>query len=135
MTQLYVLKLLKMQTKYLGRQWRKSNMKTISAIYAKVRHRLNDDWAFGNDLDARPWDFQAEECALRTSVDRFNNRRYTNKLKDADFEPVDNCLSSVLGSRHELSDSFKKHYAQWLEEEVFNVTIEWEKLLININNV
>lgn len=87
------------------------------------------------DLDARPWDFQAEECALRTSVDRFNNRRYTNKLKDADFEPVDNCLSSVLGSRHELSDSFKKHYAQWLEEEVFNVTIEWEKLLININNV
>ena len=46
--QLYVLKLLKMQTKYLGRQWRKSNMKTMSAIYTKVRHRLNDDWAYGN---------------------------------------------------------------------------------------
>ena len=46
--QLYVLKLLKMQTKYLGRQWRKSNMKTMSAIYQKVRHRLNDDWAYGN---------------------------------------------------------------------------------------
>lgn len=95
MTQLYVLKLLKMQTKYLGRQWRKSNMKTISAIYEKVRHRLNDDWAYGNgkflyilninsfifeiiDLDARPWDFQAEECALRFAVDRFNNRRYNS---------------------------------------------------------
>ena len=96
MMQLYVLKLLKMQTRYLGRQWRKTNMKTISAIYSKVRHRLNDDWAFGNgnairlinrndefycficftDLDARPWDFQAEECTLRTCVDRFNNRRY-----------------------------------------------------------
>lgn len=74
--QLYVLKLLKMQTKYLGRQWRKTNMKIISAIYGKVRHHLNDDWAFGNDLDARPWDFQAEECTLRTCVDRFNNRRY-----------------------------------------------------------
>ena len=36
MLQLYVLKLLKMQTKYLGRQWRKSNMKTMSAIYTKV---------------------------------------------------------------------------------------------------
>ena len=58
MLQLYVLKLLKMQTKYLGRQWRKSNMKTMSAIYTKVRHRLNDDWAFGNDVDSRPWDFQ-----------------------------------------------------------------------------
>lgn len=28
------------------------------------------------DLDARPWDFQGEECTLRTCVDRFNNRRY-----------------------------------------------------------
>lgn len=81
MMQLYVLKLLKMQTRYLGRQWRKSNMKTISAIYSKVRHRLNDDWAFGNDLDARPWDFQTEECSLRACVDRFNNRRYfTNTI-------------------------------------------------------
>lgn len=76
MMQLYALKLLKMQTKYLGRQWRKSNMKTMSAIYSKVRHRLNDDWAFGNDLESRPWDFQAEECTLRTCVDRFNLRRY-----------------------------------------------------------
>lgn len=48
--QLYVLKLLKMQTKYLGRQWRKTNMKIISAIYEKVRHRLNDDWAYGNGM-------------------------------------------------------------------------------------
>ena len=45
MLQLYVLKLLKMQTKYLGRQWRKSNMKTMSAIYTKVRQdqRINDN--------------------------------------------------------------------------------------------
>ena len=96
MFQLYVLKLLKIQTKYLGRQWRKSNMKIMSAIYQKVRHRLNDDWAFGNgaltvfsrqkfkiiplifqtDVDARPWDFQQEESSLRTFVERFNLRRY-----------------------------------------------------------
>ena len=102
MLQLYVLKLLKMQTKYLGRQWRKSNMKTMSAIYTKVRHRLNDDWAFGNDVDSRPWDFQAEECALRSAVDRFNNRRYhchrsQEKQELGEFEPVDNCINSVLG--------------------------------------
>lgn len=83
MMQLYVLKLLKMQTKYLGRQWRKTNMKIISAIYGKVRHHLNSDWAFGNDLDARPWDFQAEECTLRTCVDRFNNRRYFSQISNA----------------------------------------------------
>ena len=92
-----------MQTKYLGRQWRKSNMKTMSAIYTKVRHRLNDDWAFGNDVDSRPWDFQAEECALRSAVDRFNNRRYHRSQEKpqhqelTDFEPVDNCINSVLG--------------------------------------
>lgn len=40
MLQLYALKLLKMQAKFLGRQWRKNNMKTMSAIYQKVRHRL-----------------------------------------------------------------------------------------------
>lgn len=54
MMQLYVLKLLKIQTKYLGRQWRKSNMKTMSAIYQKVRHRLNDDWAYGNGKKHNP---------------------------------------------------------------------------------
>ncbi|XP_014291797.1 striatin-interacting protein 1 [Halyomorpha halys] len=130
MMQLYVLKLLKMQTKYLGRQWRKSNMKTMSAIYQKVRHRLNDDWAYGNDLDARPWDFQAEECALRSSVDRFNTRRYGNNT-DPDYEPVDNCTQSVLGQTIELTDEFKKHYQLWLQQEVFQTTIRWEELLDN----
>ena len=50
MFQYYVLKLIKTQTKFLGRQWRKSNMKILSDIYQKVRHHLNDDWAFGNGL-------------------------------------------------------------------------------------
>uniref|UniRef100_A0A8B9PG11 Striatin interacting protein 1 n=1 Tax=Apteryx owenii TaxID=8824 RepID=A0A8B9PG11_APTOW len=107
MMQLYVLKLLKVQTKYLGRQWRKSNMKTMSAIYQKVRHRLNDDWAYGNDLDARPWDFQAEECALRASIERFNSRRYDRAHSNPDFLPVDNCLQSVLGQRVELPEDFQ----------------------------
>ena len=140
MLQLYVLKLLKMQTKYLGRQWRKSNMKTMSAIYTKVRHRLNDDWAFGNDVDSRPWDFQAEECALRAAVDRFNHRRYdranpqeksqTSLIgEDFDFEPVDNCLSSVLNQEIELTDEFKRNYEKFLQKEVFGQQIPWELLL------
>lgn len=129
MMQLYVLKLLKMQTKYLGRQWRKTNMKTMSAIYQKVRHRLNDDWAFGNDLDAKPWDFQAEESALRSSVDRFNARRYSNN-PDPDYEPVDNCSNSVLGRHIELTEEFKKYYHLWLQQEVFQSQIKWEELLV-----
>ncbi|KAJ8416404.1 hypothetical protein AAFF_G00356920 [Aldrovandia affinis] len=128
MMQLYVLKLLKIQTKYLGRQWRKSNMKTMSAIYQKVRHRLNDDWAYGNDIDARPWDFQAEECALRESIEKFNSRRY-DKNQNGDFAPVDNCLQSVLGQRVELPEDFHFSYEMWLEREVFSQPIQWEELL------
>uniref|UniRef100_A0A8C7ZW29 Striatin interacting protein 2 n=1 Tax=Oryzias sinensis TaxID=183150 RepID=A0A8C7ZW29_9TELE len=128
MMQLYVLKLLKIQTKYLGRQWRKSNMKTMSAIYQKVRHRLNDDWAYGNDIDARPWDFQAEECALRESIERFSSRRY-DRNKNGDFTPVDNCLQSVLGQRVELPEDFHYSYEMWLEREVFSQPIQWEGLL------
>ncbi|XP_040280029.1 striatin-interacting protein 1 [Bufo bufo] len=129
MMQLYVLKLLKVQTKYLGRQWRKSNMKTMSAIYQKVRHRLNDDWAYGNDLDARPWDFQAEECALRANIERFNSRRYDRTHRNPEFLPVDNCLQSVLGQHVELPEDFQMNYDLWLEREVFSKPISWEELL------
>ncbi|KAJ8919098.1 hypothetical protein NQ315_012083 [Exocentrus adspersus] len=128
MAQLYVLKLLKMQAKYLGRNWRKSNLKIVSLIYQKVRHHLNDDWAFGNFLEAKPWDFQAEEINLRTAVDKFNNRRY-GKSTESEFEPVDNNPNSVLGHDYDLSASFQKHYYLWLEDEVFNNEVEWDKLL------
>lgn len=206
MMQLYVLKLLKMQTKYLGRQWRKSNMKTISAIYSKVRHRLNDDWAFGNDLDARPWDFQAEECTLRSCVDRFNNRRYltnaghnnnnstssssssqqnqsnggggggvlstasvltgsngggatggglprgsqagqqqqqnnsdcdTSGYEAIDLMNINNSDGYIYNPGYggwdqdvELSDEFKLNYELWLNQEVFNMDINWDSLAL-----
>ncbi|XP_073508615.1 striatin-interacting protein 2 isoform X2 [Phyllobates terribilis] len=128
MMQLYVLKLLKLQTKYLGRQWRKSNMKTMSAIYQMVRHRMNDDWAYGNDIDARPWDFQAEECTLRGNIESFNSRRY-EKNTNWEFAPVDNCLQSVVGQNLELPEDFHYTYELWLEREVFSNPIQWEDLL------
>ncbi|OCT89281.1 hypothetical protein XELAEV_18017901mg [Xenopus laevis] len=126
--QLYVLKLLKLQTKYLGRQWRKSNMKTMSAIYQLVRHRMNDDWAYGNDIDTRPWDFQAEECTLRGNIERFNSRRY-EKNPSWEFAPVDNCLLSVVGQNMDLPEDFHYTYELWLEREVFSKPIHWEELL------
>nr|CAH7761632.1 unnamed protein product [Callosobruchus chinensis] len=127
MAQVYALKLLKMQAKYLGRNWRKSNLKTVSLIYQKVRHHLTDDWAYGNFLDAKPWDFQAEEITLRTAVDKFNNRRYS-KNKEDEFETVDNNLNSVLGMEIDFSDGFRKNYHLWLQDEVYNNEIDWDKL-------
>lgn len=128
MAQFYVLKLIKMQAKYLGRTWRKSNLRIVSLIYQKVRHHLNDDWAYGNYCDAKPWDFQNDEIALKNAVDLFNNRRYMKNVTDVDLEPVDNNVSSVLGYNYDLSTTFQKNYYLWLEDEVFNNEIDWDNL-------
>lgn len=81
------------------------------------------------DLDARPWDFQAEECALRASIERFNSRRYDKSQSNPEFLPVDNCLQSVLGQRIDLPEDFQMNYDLWLEREVFSKPISWEELL------
>ena len=150
MLQLYILKLLKIQAKYLGRQWRKSNMKTLSAIYQKVRHRLTDDWAFGNDIDSRPWDFQAQEFALQASINRFHHRRYASNqapppqpsplidpetIVDLDLlEEVDNNFMSVLTKEIKLPKQFTDNYEEWLQREVFANQIDWEELLISTDS-
>lgn len=54
------------------------------------------------DLDARPWDFQMEECTLRTCVDRFNNRRY---LSTQAFMNAKNVLSNAHVSPHLLANA------------------------------
>lgn len=148
MLQLYVLKLLKMQAKYLGRQWRKSNTKIMSAIYQKVRHRITDDWAFGNDIDSRPWDFQAEQFSLQANINRFHNGRYGPKnvtnvtssdpeaLITADLNTsVDTNLLSVLSSAKDiqLSSNFKKNYTQWLDQEVFQSQTDRDHFLMSTN--
>lgn len=79
MMQLYVLKLLKMQTKYLGRQWRKTNMKTISVIYAKVRHRLNDDWAYGNGNKFKIFSHLNQQTKFTTNNDILIQCTYNTK--------------------------------------------------------
>jgi hypothetical protein len=128
--QYYALKLIKLQTKHLGRQWRKSNMMVLSAIYQKVRHRLNDDWAYGQDLDTQQWDFQADECALRTHIDRFNQRRYKpNDPLNSDLVPSDRWINSYLNKEIELPRNFENNYEQWLNEEVFANEINWDLLL------
>ena len=134
---LYTLKLLKAQTKYLGRNWRRSNMKVISSIYQTVRHHLHDDWAYGNDLDARPWDFQTEEITLRDCVDRFNARYYGDSTKEVsdsefDFTPVDNNVLSVLGSSDiQLTQEEMDHWEEWVQEEVFTNPLNWDSMLVN----
>ena len=150
MMQLYALKLLKLQTNYLDRQWRKSNMMGISAIDQRVRHRLNDDWAYGNEQETQTWDFQTEDRAHRNKIDIFNQRRYqslstsppnnnnnnpanTNRqnasANEFDFDSITPLNYDLLSARSsnnivgnpDLPKAFKQHYEEWFNDEVFNV--------------
>ncbi|VDO62475.1 unnamed protein product [Heligmosomoides polygyrus] len=131
--QFFILKALKMQSRYLGRQWRKSNMDIMSAIYNKVRHRMTDDWAFANEM-RKSYDYHSEESELKAAVERFHSRRYArlhpqlaievndapmpgddylNRVNLQEYEPVDNCLHSVLGKQPELGKR-RYGYTHWL---------------------
>lgn len=62
-------------------------------------------------------------------MDQFNNRRYSNSPRDEELEPVDACITSVLGANMELTEEFKQHYELWLQQEVFQKSINWDELL------
>ena len=53
-------------------------------------------------------------------------------MQESDFDPVDNCLASVLGQDVELTDEFKANYQTWLQREVYNTEIQWELLLEDV---
>lgn len=96
-------------------------------MYLFIQCQIYNFCLFALDLEARPWDFQVDESVLRSCVDRFNNLRYTNIPKD--MESVDTSVISVLGMNVELSDEFKQHYELWLQQEVFQRSINWDELL------
>lgn len=52
-------------------------------------------------------------------------------VQDPDFEPVDTCITSVLGSLNyvELTEEFKQHYDLWLQQEVFDTSVNWDEIL------
>ena len=103
-------------------------MKTVSAIYHRVRHHLHDDWAYGNDLAAKPCDFQHEELALKSAIEQFNNRHYISEQRwgggGGEGEVVDMLERDVA-----LSKSFTEHYEEWVELEVFLMPKDWDRVL------
>ena len=102
-------------------------MKTVSAIYHRVRHHLHDDWAYGNDLAAKPCDFQHEELALKSAIEQFNNRHYISEQRwggGGEGEVVDMLERDVV-----LSKSFTEHYEEWVELEVFLMPKDWDRVL------
>jgi len=117
--QYYVLKLVKSKVKYLGKPWKKSNMRLFYAIYRMLRHRLRDDWAFANcDINQNTFNFTGSERVYSKLLCDFHNRRYkseTIKIEswlDNDQSVIDplpvkvldfNDGSPIFGSRSETN--------------------------------
>uniref|UniRef100_A0A0K0EQN6 Far11/STRP C-terminal domain-containing protein n=1 Tax=Strongyloides stercoralis TaxID=6248 RepID=A0A0K0EQN6_STRER len=149
--QLYILKLLKMQARYLGRPWRKLNVDIMSSIYLKVRHRFIDDWAFANETKCKSFDYLNADQDLKNKFEKFIARRYHNyilhnnnkkntmekqnkedkqKLLDFFNEVDENKEVSLLNDFNvELPPNFKKNYEIWMEQEVFRKKINWNEFL------
>ena len=94
--------------------------------FPRVRHHLHDDWAYVNDLDAKPWDFQQQEFALKACIEHFNSTYYLSESQPSGnpfggkLPPLDRNYLSVLGEQVRPSIIIKqlKHIflAVWLKD-------------------
>ncbi|KAJ3337718.1 Factor arrest protein 11 [Gonapodya sp. JEL0774] len=142
--QLYALKLLKSQLPYLGRKWRTSNMRIITAIYLHIRPDLKDDNLCCDvevDNDEAQVRFaltvvcsdlqlliaqQNQEQQLRLIVSQFHAQKYSVTLQESgsfssdrppEEYPLD--LDGHQGTYTEalsLDDNFTENYEHWLSE-------------------
>lgn len=78
----------------------------------------------------RPFDRISQMCVqlLTHNVDILLMHT-TFDRQDPEYEPVDNWLTSVLSHPVELTDEFKRHYEIWLQQEVFQASIDWDQLV------
>lgn len=80
-------------------------------------------------MDASNWQYEAEDCSLKTPVDQFNQRRYNESWIDSYLKSISNCFINALNEPCQLSTEFKQNYERWLEEEVFSAPINWSQIL------
>ena len=141
---LYVLKLFKLQAKYLGKNWRKANMKILSSIYQHVRHRLLDDWAYGNDIDTRQWEATTEEQKLKSTLQMYHAMWYRELLPESTVLPelpthiddestTDDVQKFIDDCEVELPKDFDNNYKSWLQKEVFEKQHDWDVLMERFN--
>ncbi|KAI9254396.1 hypothetical protein EDC94DRAFT_241005 [Helicostylum pulchrum] len=147
---LYVLKNLKNQVPYMGKRWRSSNMKTISAIYAHCLTSLNDDWLSSPEGNGEMEEAALREVNLRMLSRLYNGHRYLPNIlpKMDDISGPDSTLfyfdnypaeekgrrlpeynlnEPVLVDDVELDLEFKNNYQSWLGDNVYSTTDDEEE--------
>ncbi|EJW70440.1 hypothetical protein WUBG_18654, partial [Wuchereria bancrofti] len=54
---------------------------------------------------------------------------YLDNVDMNEFEPMNNSFQSLLGTKVELSDRFKRNYVRWIDDEVIKNHTNWDLLL------
>lgn len=54
---------------------------------------------------------------------------YLDNVNINEFAPMDNSFQSLLGTKVELSDRFKRNYAKWVDDEVIKNHTNWDLLM------
>lgn len=115
--QLYALKLLKSQIPFLGKKWKSSNMRIITAIYLNLRPDIEDNYLC-SDNEVEVDDALYQEQQLRSLISHYHERMFpeitidpendNNSANDNNQQPqkavVDN-LEEDFTSRLNLSDT------------------------------
>lgn len=54
---------------------------------------------------------------------------YLDNVDMNEFGPMDNSFQSLLGTKMELSDRFKRNYVRWVDDEVIKNRTNWDLLM------
>ena len=132
-------KVIKIQIKYLRRDWRRQNHKIIQLPYYYVKFYPADDWL---DFEAGPEQMALQELLMNEEDIRmlnndFNYKNYgcfyeqlekvegESNLKEAKeergFEKIisENNILNQMWNRVHLDPTITANYEQWLEDEVW----------------
>ena len=129
----YTAKIIRMQIRYLNRNWRKANMKIVSIPYQLTQKAHDDDWLIYEDSQEDKL-FQRQmlsEDEIRQLNSDFNYENYGRFVEpDLDKQPAKETQSKEqqllqqqmfikMWQRVQLDEQWKQDYEEWLEEEVW----------------
>ncbi|ORX54162.1 N1221-domain-containing protein [Piromyces finnis] len=108
--QLYVLKLLKSQIPFLGKKWKSSNMRIITAIYLNLRPDIEDNYLCNDNNEVDVDDALYQEQQLRNLIIHYHKRMFPNVNLDSENENNNNNNNNSNQSQKSIVDTFEDDF-------------------------
>jgi Domain of unknown function (DUF3402) len=128
-------KIIKIQIKYMNRNWRKNNMKIVSLVYQYVRIRNLDDWlALENTMEEDLYLTQDEIRHLNSDFNYKHYGQFYEKLEE-NQQLLSDEAAAVGGETEEASAALKAITSQKQEDETLNTGKSGLELSVTENNI